>query len=147
MKKHLARFLAMLLCLLTVAALLPGTVLAAENETDEVVEVLGRAAAAANSAADNKVTTKTYRLGTTITFKANPLHPSWIPKYQWQRKAPGSSKWANIKSAKESKYSFKVTTGRNGYTYRCKITYKVLLQVDPTARPEYTREIRIKVKK
>ena len=146
MKKHLARFLAMLLCLLTVAALLPGTVLAAENETDEVVEVLGRAAAA-NSAADNKVTTKVYKLGKKVTFKAKPLNPYWIPKYQWQRKAPGRSSWVNIKSAKESKYSFKVTTGKNGFTYRCKITYKLLQQVDPTAKPEYTREIRIKVKK
>ena len=144
--KHITRLLAMLLCVLAFAALLPVPALAA-LETDKVAPAVELIAENAAAVANAKVCTKTFKLGTTITFKANPLHPSWIPKYQWQRKAPGSSKWANIKSAKESKYSFKVTTGKNGYTYRCMITYKLLKQVDPTAKPEYTREIKIKVKK
>ena len=140
MKKTITRILALLLCVMAFAAVLPAPALAADKQMDEAAPAADRVAAAVNA----KVCTKTYKLGKVITFKAIPSHPAYEPRYQWQRKGVGRSRWVDIKKATKRTYTFKVTTGKDGYTFRCKITYKLL---PAEVKPEYTREIRIKVKK
>lgn len=44
--------------------------------------------------------------------------------YQWQYRAPGGTNWANtsLTGNKTATLSVSVTAGRNGYSYRCKIS-------------------------
>ena len=115
MKKRFTRVLAMLLCVLTVAALLPAAALAA----DDVDEVKGPVSAVVNSksATANGKTAKTY----TIKAKAgerwkmqDPYRKLWKEygvsvKYQWYVKKKGSSKWTKIKGATKYYYDIKAT--------------------------------------
>ena len=143
MKKQFTRLLAMLLCIWTFAAVLPGTVLAAENETDKVAPAVELIAENAAAFANAKTTTKTYKLGKTVTLKVTV--PSYYirVKYQWQYKTRYGGKWIDIKKGTKKTYSFKVTTGKNGYSYRCKY---MCLDV-PGGKWYYSNIIKIKVKK
>ena len=136
MKKRFTRILAMVLCVLSIAALLPTAALAA----DDVDPVKEAAAAVANgmksvrsvALASNGKTAHTYTIKakTGDRYKMyDPLHGEWgkqglSVRYQWYVKKAGSSKWTKIKGATKYYYKFKATMSKNGYRYRLKITNK-----------------------
>lgn len=131
MKKRYTRILAMLLCVLSIAALLPTAALAA----DDVDEVKASAAAVAEGIKGklqaNGKTVETYK----VEFKAgkrykllDPYHNEWSKyglsvKYQWfvKKKSGG---YKVISGATKYYYKLKATMSKNGYSYRLKITNK-----------------------
>ena len=137
MKKRMTRLLAMLLCVLSIAALLPTTALAANVKADEVkkavteaantIKSFGEAKLQANGRTKLKETVKV-RAGITVKMY-DPLYNKWGPagfsvKYQWFVKKKGSSKWTKIKGATKYYYRLKATKSKNGYQYRCKVINK-----------------------
>lgn len=125
MKKSV-RLLAMLLCVLSITALLPTVAFAAEPATDEVEGVLVKVTEPVKNAkteanATQKVVVKP---GTKGFYMKVTVSLSGV-KFQWQIKKYGTSTWKNISGATKSKYTIKkVTTGMNGNRYRCKLSKK-----------------------
>ena len=131
MKKRITRMLAMLLCVLSIVALLPTTALAADGvdkvelKTSAIANSL-KAAGAAKATA-NSTRKYTVKKGSCVTFSVSN---TWYygstrvaVKYQWYVKKT-SGGWKKIKGATKYKYSFKAKKKMNGYKYRCKITMK-----------------------
>lgn len=65
----------------------------------------------------------TVSAGATATFKVTASGEA--AGYQWEYKAVGGSSWGNATAAGNKTAELKVpaTTGRNGYSYRCRITF------------------------
>ena len=131
MKKSV-RLLAMLLCVLTIATLVPTTVFAAD--VDEVMPAVNKVASvirtkqASLQANGNSATyTKSTKVGKTVTMK-DPLYGTWgkpgYPKvkYQWYFRKKGATQYSKISGATKYYYRFKATLGKNGSVYRLKIT-------------------------
>lgn len=81
---------------------------------------------------------RTLALGKTATFSVRATGEEL--KYQWQVKVPGG-KWKNVSGAgcRSNTFKVKVTKGRNGYYYRCKITAA-------NGKTVYSRIVRLRVK-
>ncbi len=134
MKKSV-RLLAMLLCVLSIVALLPTTALAAD--VDEVAAVSAVIVVKANNAAlcANKTDTLRCRPGEKVTLKMSKtvdladeygyyLATVKVQKTQWFVRKAGSSKWTQIKSRNNKfSYSFKYSKKLNGNRYRCKFFF------------------------
>ena len=122
MKKSV-RLLAMLLCVLSIVALLPTVAFAAEPEDLGTVKVA--LAKVTESVKNAKIQANITRRVTvyvgykyTITCKASISGC----KYQWQLKKGSSGSWKNIKGATKTKYNFTATKGKNGWRYRCRVS-------------------------
>ena len=74
-----------------------------------------------------KITTqpqsKTVKVGESTSLTVAATGKATL-KYQWQYKAPGSTKWTNpsAASAKTATYTFTAKAGHNGYQFRCVVT-------------------------
>lgn len=137
MKKRITRMLALLLCVLSVAALLPTTALAANVKADEAKAAVAEAANTIKSAGEAKLQangrtwgTKTVKIkyGTKTTLQVPSSYTDkygrTVPvKFQWQFKKKGSSKYTNIKKATKYTYTFKMSSKTVG-VFRCKVTNK-----------------------
>ena len=119
MKKRMTRLLAMLLCVLSIAALLPTTALAANVKADEVKKAVTEAVNTIKYAGEAKLQangrtwgTKTIKVkyGTKVTLSVpSTYYDAYgrvVPvKFQWQFKKKGSSKYTNIKKATKYYYT------------------------------------------
>ena len=133
MKKRMTRLLAMLLCVLSIAALLPTTALAANVKADAVKEAVAEAANTIKYAGEAKLQangrtwgTKTVKVkyGTKVTLVVdNTYYDRYgrvVPvKFQWQFKKKGSSKYTKLKGSKYY-YTVKMSSKKVG-VYRCKV--------------------------
>lgn len=61
--------------------------------------------------------------GETVTFSVDPVGDSLT--FQWQYIAPNGTKWANttLTGNKTNTLTVSATSGRNGYQYRCVVSY------------------------
>lgn len=130
MKKSV-RLLAMLLCVLSIVALLPTTALAAEPDSVKQVALQvadkfltsKEATAASNSTSTWTVYEKTKCELSVSQYWYVGSTPVSV-KFQWYVKKAGSSKWVKISGATKYIYKFTATRGKNNWRYRCKITVK-----------------------
>ncbi len=138
MKKRVIRLVAMLLCVMSFASLLPSAVLAADTDTDNVKAVVVNAAQGVRQAADARrnasVAEKyTYNLTVSRNSRVNLVdfnyyrhgtsaYPFAVSFY-WYYMKPGTSKWVRLKKATKYMLSF-AAKGKNGYVYRLKTTKK-----------------------
>ena len=132
MKKSV-RLLAMLLCVLSIAALLPTVAFAADvPELDNV------------TAAANKIAAEAKANGS-ITLYVGDYYKASVPasgyyvggrsvsvKFQWQVKKGSGKPYVNVKGARSNTIRVKVTKGKNGWKYRCKVTAR-----NVSAKPLY----------
>ena len=136
MKKRMTRLLAMLLCVLSIAALLPTTALAANVKADAVKEAVAEAANTIKYAGEAKLQangrtwgTKTVKVkyGTKVTLSVPSTYYDGygrvVPvKFQWQFKKKGSSKYTKLKGSTYY-YNFKMSSKKVG-VFRCKVINK-----------------------
>lgn len=122
MKKSV-RLLAMLLCVLSIVALLPTVAFAAEPETDAVAAASNKIA---NMVRSNGKVLHTYK----CTVKRNgkyymedPLYGEYpVPvRRQWYVKKGSGKSYTKLSGATGYRYYFKATKGKNGWTYRLKV--------------------------
>lgn len=150
MKKHLIRLLAMLLCAMSFASLLPSAALAADADGEAVKEAVAVVANGIKQAADEKLISNKAREKYSYTLKvprnsrvnlvdfnyyrhgasAYPFPVTFI----WYIKKPGGSKWYRLKNAKGYMHSFPAKEA-NGYSFRVKTikrgnAKKVMLIID-----------------
>ena len=132
MKKRITRMLAMLLCVLSIVALLPTTALAADGvdkvelKTSAIANSL-KAAGAAKATA-NSTRKYTVKKGSCVTFSVSN---TWYygstrvaVKYQWYVKKT-SGGWKKIKGATKYKYRCKITMKSDSRVYVYSDTIKL----------------------
>lgn len=123
MKKLSTRILAMVMCVLMCASLLPLSALAATAP-----ETVRESPAVFNSIISNgkpKITTQpksqSVKQGASVTFKVSATGGSL--KYQWYYRKSSSGSWT--KMAGKTSATLKITAQRyNGYQYRCRVSNK-----------------------
>ena len=149
MKKSV-RMLALLLCVLSIAALLPTQALAADADsvkeavlavTDKVI-VAKDAKLAANGTTNWTVCAKSKcKLSVATDWYVGYTKVS--VKFQWYVKKGSGKSWTKISGATKYFYTFTATKGKNNWCYRCKITVKSGTYKGKYA---YSDTIRLKVK-
>ena len=135
MKKRAIRILAMLLCVMSFASVLPSVALAADDNTDSVkgiaANIVGEIAEAADAQKNETTILERYTYDLTVSRNSRVMlvdfnyyrhgagaYPFPV-RFCWFYKKPGSSKWVKMK--KDTKYYICFAAkGKNGYTYRLK---------------------------
>lgn len=149
MKKRAIRILAMLLCVMSFASLLPSVAMAADTNTDSVkaiaADIVGETAAAADAQRNATTIAEQYEYELKVSRNSRVMlvdfnyyrhgtsaYPFPV-KFCWYYKRPGSSKWVRMKKAKKYYINF-AARGKNGYSYRLKTIkktnkHKVMLMI------------------
>ena len=132
-RKAFARIIAVLLCVLSVTALLPATAFAADTpELDAFAAVANKTAAAVKSNGSIVLYVGNYYKASVPAYGYTVGGRSVSVKFQWQVKKGSGRSYVNVRGATSNTICVKVTRGKNGWKYRCKVTARYV-----SAKPLY----------